>query len=860
MAEKSFTGVSRRRTTRLSVKIIDRVSRTLITVGGIGTILAVLLIMFFLVWVVLPLFGSADIEEGQVTPLTTSASPAIRVGSDEYKVMGWVLREDFTLDVFRTDTGERIETRKPFGDRVPTAFAFAEGSSDVAFGYGNGEVRLGTLAFTTRFLTESEVPEDLRGIEPGKPALLGGGMVQRTPEGQFRVQTLALELEKSTAIDPPAPITRLDLTMTASGSVFAALTKDGRILIERVTERHNLLTGKVTIRLSGGEVPYEPPPGKGPPDHLLLSDRASFLYLVWNDGELTQYNTRDLEAPELSESARLLPEGDATVTAVRFMSGKTTLLVGDSTGRTRAWFPVQAASEETLNRSGLVMAHELSGDGSPVLSIAPSERSKLFAVGHQSGAIELFYLTTATRVAATKTDEPAIALAFSPKEDGLLASSPKALISYRLVADHPDITLGAMLGEVWYEGYESPSHVWQSTGGTDDFEPKLGLMPLIFGTLKATVYSMLFGLPLALFAAIFASEFLHPRVKARVKPTIEVMASLPSVVLGFLAALVIAPFVEGVIPTVLVSFMTIPLAFLGGAYLWQLLPQDLTIRRRALRFPMMFLCVPVGVGLAALIGPAAEKILFAGDIKMWLDGQGGSAFGGWFFLMLPCSAFLVALLLGRGLGGVIAGATAGWGRTASAGLDIGRFGVGGVLTLVLAVMIGFALTKAGLDPRGSLVGTYVQRNALIVGFVMGFAIIPIIFTIAEDALAAVPDHLRSASLGAGATPWQTATRIVIPTAMSGLFSAVMIGLGRAVGETMVVLMAAGNTPIMDVNIFNGFRTLAANLAVELPEAVKDSTHYRVLFFAALALFAMTFVVNTVAEIVRLRFRKRAFEL
>jgi phosphate transport system permease protein len=147
-----------------------------------------------------------------------------------------------------------------------------------------------------------------------------------------------------------------------------------------------------------------------------------------------------------------------------------------------------------------------------------------------------------------------------------------------------------------------------------------------------------------------------------------------------------------------------------------------------------------------------------------------------------------------------------------------------------------------------------------VGFLMGFAIIPIIYTIADDALSSVPQHLRSASLGAGATPWQTAVRIVIPTAMSGLFSAVMIGLGRAVGETMIVLMAAGNTPIMKLNIFEGFRTLSANLAVELSEASQGSTHYLTLYLSALVLFALTFVVNTVAEIVRMRFRRRAYEL
>jgi phosphate transport system permease protein len=166
----------------------------------------------------------------------------------------------------------------------------------------------------------------------------------------------------------------------------------------------------------------------------------------------------------------------------------------------------------------------------------------------------------------------------------------------------------------------------------------------------------------------------------------------------------------------------------------------------------------------------------------------------------------------------------------------------------------------GFDPRGGVVDTYVQRNALIVGFLMGFAVIPIIYTIAEDALSSVPEHLRSASLGLGATPWQTAVRIVVPTAMSGIFSAVMVGLGRAVGETMIVLMAAGNTPIMQWNVFNGFRTLSANIAVELPEAVQHSTEYRMLFLAGLSLFVLTFLVNSVAEAVRQRFRKRAFAL
>ena len=111
-----------------------------------------------------------------------------------------------------------------------------------------------------------------------------------------------------------------------------------------------------------------------------------------------------------------------------------------------------------------------------------------------------------------------------------------------------------------------------------------------------------------------------------------------------------------------------------------------------------------------------------------------------------------------------------------------------------------------------------QRNCVIIGIMMGFAVIPIIFTITEDALSSVPESLRSGSLALGASRWQSAWRIVLPTASAGIFSAVMIGFGRAIGETMIVTMATGNTPIMEMNIFSGMRTLSANIATELPEA------------------------------------------
>jgi len=151
---------------------------------------------------------------------------------------------------------------------------------------------------------------------------------------------------------------------------------------------------------------------------------------------------------------------------------------------------------------------------------------------------------------------------------------------------------------------------------------------------------------------------------------------------------------------------------------------------------------------------------------------------------------------------------------------------------------------------------YEQRNSLVVGIAMGFAVIPTIFSIAEDAVFSVPKHLSSGSLALGATPWQTLLYVVLLTASPGIFSAIMVGMGRAVGETMIVLMATGNTAVMDLSIFTGFRTLSANIGVEMPEAAVGSTHYLLLFLSALVLFAFTFFVNTLAELVRQRLREK----
>jgi phosphate transport system permease protein len=274
----------------------------------------------------------------------------------------------------------------------------------------------------------------------------------------------------------------------------------------------------------------------------------------------------------------------------------------------------------------------------------------------------------------------------------------------------------------------------------------------------------------------------------------------------------------------------------------------------------MFALVGLSSYAAYRMGPAFERAFFYGDLKAWANGNVGTGLPFMSLVLFPVALVAATVAFNRFAGDRFKAWQRGLERfRASAAAGLRWLGM-----LIAAAALAFAvaglLTLLGFDPRGGIVDTYVQRNALVVGFVMGFAVIPNIYTLAEDALNAVPPHLRAGSLATGATPWQTAIWVVLPTAMSGVFAAVMIGMGRAVGETMIVVMAAGNTPVLEWNIFNGLRTLSANIAVELPESVQDGTLYRTLFLAALTLFIMTFVINTAAEIIRQRFRKRAFEL
>jgi len=465
------------------------------------------------------------------------------------------------------------------------------------------------------------------------------------------------------------------------------------------------------------------------------------------------------------------------VTALGLVFGDISLAVGDEQGGLSTWFPV--ANDGGGGDKPLRRIHTLERHAGAVAAIFPSRRDKSLLSLDQDGDLHLDHMTSERHLMALRGLSPLRLCAFSARGNGVFAiDADGQAVLWTVDNPHPEVSLGTLFGKVWYEGYPAPIFAWQSSSASDDFEPKFSLTPLIFGTLKGTFYAMLLAVPLALFAAIYTSQFGSPRLRQVIKPTVEIMAAIPSVVIGFLAALWLAPLIERNIAVLFLSLALLPTTFVLALLAWQGARRIGPLRHieRGYEFLALAPVLVLAVAAAWVLGPLAESLLFAGDFRQWLFNTAGTRFD--------------------------------------------------------------------------------QRNCIVIAFALGFAVIPIIFTIAEDSLSNVPGSLRAASLALGASRWQTVWRVILPSASPGIFAGVMIGFGRAIGETMIVLMATGNTAIMEWNIFNGMRPLSSNIAVEIPEAPFGGTLYRILFLSAVILFMFTFVLNTVAEIVRQRLRKK----
>jgi phosphate transport system permease protein len=860
------TPVRRERRARRSVVIADRIADRVITVGGILVIIAVLGILVFLVGEVLPLFRGGKVTATHEYAVAGFPGRILGTSMDDYKTAVLGLAEDGRTTMFHARTGTPLESPSfDLQGKKISAAASTIDRSGIALGFGDGTVRFGEIRFQTDILSPQDAPADLRKLD-ARDRTDGRAVYSTIPGNQVRKVTAELKLEEPSLVSPSGrPIVAMDYRKGGEAErqnrALVAVDDQGGVTLNLTETKVNLFTGEKRAEIRSVQLP--PLPEGAKVQSVLLTDNADEVYVVERGGTVYRYNTSNPDAPTLAETARPLPPG-VELTAAGLLLGTRSLVLGGSDGSLSIFFLLDRSGAGSQDGQTLVRTREFAASGAPVVRVEPSLRGKGFAVVDASGTTRLLHGTSHKTILSFPkgtVSAGSCEILVAPRFDGLLALDASGRARFwEFSVPHPETTWRTLFGKVWYEGHPEPTYTWQSSAATEVFEPKLSLVPLIFGTIKAAVYSLLFAVPVAILGAIYTSEFLHARVRSVVKPMMEMMASLPSVVLGFVAALVLAPVVETWVAAVLLAFVAAPLGLLVAAYLWQLVPLQLSLRLQGVpKFLLMFVVIGVVVFLSAKAGPAFENLFFQGDFKMWLHGGGGPE-PLLFLLAAPVSLITVSALGNRLFGRRLNLLLRRLDRLQAALAVAVRWLATVAASLLCSYLIARGLGSLGLDPRGHLVGTYVQRNTLVVGFAMGFAVIPLIYTLAEDALNSVPEHLRAASLACGATPWQTALWVVLPTAISGVFSAVMIGMGRAVGETMIVVMAAGNTPIIDWNIFNGLRALSATIAVELPEAVKDGTLYRILFLAGLVLFVMTFVVNTLAEVVRQRFRKRAKQL
>lgn len=735
----------------------DQFMTGFIKIGGVLVIAAVAGIFVFILTQILPLFRGAEVKPLKAVSTGVEAGKVAVLGVDEWAELPVLIEPDGALNFIDTAHGQPAK-------RVVPELAEPRKISAVSYRQQGQKLIVGT--------------------EDGRFAVVALNYSMEFADGQTRVSA-APKADAFYELGPEGSrITQIAYGDGNDRKIGAAICQVGdklQVHVATLTQKRSLLgKGKIEV----GERIDLTAQLHGKPQRILVSSNAESLlvaseagvvdyFFFTSDGLKLRQTFTPFEGttdPRIGAMGFILGDMSVGFTGARGENVVFSLFVPKD-GHERLW--AKTKTFEKLNGAGT--------------AFAASSRNKSFLVASGDDA-ELCYSTTESTRWSEKLPFSIAQTVIGGKNDRLLFLDTKGQLHLYMLNDaHPEASWHALFGKLWYEGASEPRYEWQSTGGTDDFEPKLSLVPLIVGTIKGTFYALLFALPIALLAALYAAVFLDPVFKRYVKPVMEIMASLPSVVLGFIAALWLAPLIETRVPSIIAMIVLVPLSAFALGWFWAGLPYE---KRRHIRQGWEFIVfAPIFVLVAWTawhLGPWLEHVFFA--VTDPVTGQRVADFRVW------------------------------WPHVTGADFQ--------------------------------------QRNSLVIGFIMGFAIIPIIFTIAEDALANVPQSLTSASLALGASRWQTAINIILPTASAGIFSAVMIGLGRAVGETMIVVMATGNTPIMEMNIFSGMRTLSANIAVELPEAPHHGTLYRTLFLGAMLLFLMTFAVNTVAEILRQRLREK----
>ncbi|MGY8821172.1 MAG: ABC transporter permease subunit [Pseudomonadales bacterium] len=719
----------------------DKLARWYVSIGGLAVLGAITLIFFYLAQVVAPMFQGAELEAREVQQpawLADAGEPLLLAVEEQNKV-AMRLGSDGAVRFFSVPTGDLLRTVElplPAGSQIVSVGQDTPGNRRMVLGLSNGQVLVAEHNYKVSY------PEGKKTITPRLDYPFGEQPLNLDPQGR--------------------PIEHAGISLNGSTLMVAGAT-NGALHALKIVSTENLMTGEKSLEEERMDLPQLSEPIKA----LRIDPRHMWLFAVSGRASVDVF---DLRRKQLNGRYKLLG-GKGEITTVASLLGGISLMVGDSNGSIGQWFMVRSndGQPELKNVRNFQLADQ------PITQILPEERRKGFLALDSAGTLGIFHSTAHRELLTEQVAEGAAVAAMSPRATRLLVESGDQLQRFVIDNPHPEISWSALWGKVWYESYPEPDYVWQSTSATGDFEPKLSLSPLAFGTLKAAFYAMLLAAPLAICAALYTAYFMAPTLRRKVKPVIELMEALPTVILGFFAGLFLAPYLENHLPGIFSLLLLMPVAILFAGWFWSRLPENIRLSvpdgwEALLLIPVILV---VGWGSLAISG-YLENWFFGGDMRLWLSNDMGIPFD--------------------------------------------------------------------------------QRNALVIGIAMGFAVIPTIYSIAEDAVFSVPRSLTLGSLALGATPWQTLTRVVLLTASPGIFSALMIGMGRAVGETMIVLMATGNTPIMEANIFEGMRTLAANVAVEMPESEVGSTHYRVLFLAAMVLLMFTFVMNTLAELIRQRLR------
>ncbi len=742
--------------TAKQVVLVDSIMRKIIKCGGVSVVAAVFGIFIFIFLQTSPLFQKPVLTEEMVIDLPPDNYQLI--GLDEWSEFPFMLNQKNEL-IFvdlKHDPGKNkvVPLALPEGS-IPTVIKYNQSRQEIICGTDDGALAVIDINYFESF------DANVRALS-AKPA--------------FR--------HKYQIGNEGYPIAAIEFGDSGSNKFAAAIQDvDGsrRLYAISLIQKNTLFgEGKITVG-NRYELNNEI---NGAPENIRINNQGNIL-VVTTSGGYVYYFRIGADSCELMQIFQPFQDLDnVEIDSLDFVFGGVSLVLTSVEGVNRIF---SLLVPET--KSSRIFNHTKTMSPLPDRQqfYASSLRNKIFLLGTQS-YISLRYATTEEIRWEKHVDYEITDAAISAKYDKILIlDSSHKLRIITLNDPHPEAGFKAYFSKLWYEGASFPKYEWQSTGGTDEYEPKMSMIPLICGTLKGTFYAMIFASPIALLAAVYTSQFLNFRYRAIVKPTMEIMASLPSVVLGFLAALWLAPIFEDNIVFVFVTLITLPVSVMLFTSIWARIPGRLTKN------------VHIGCEYIILFAVIAVCAVFS-----------------WFIAPVVEGTF---------------------------------FSVADPLTNVKIANFTLWVSQFTDTP-------FEQRNAVLVGFVMGFAVIPIIFSIAEDSLSNVPRSLTSPSMALGASRWQTCFRVVIPTASAGIFSGLIIGLGRAVGETMIVLMATGNTPVMNFDMFSGMRTLSANIAVELPEAPYKGTLYRTLFFSATILFIFTFILNTVAEVLRQFLRKK----